>query len=120
MHKRREELADAFELPQATWRSEDWDDMHVSFEVYREDLDARPLLAPLPDGQCQCPHWGYVLKGRLQAIYGDRSEVIAEGEAYYLPPGHTIVVDAGTELIELSPREAFAAHLAEVERARRS
>lgn len=116
MHKSRREIIESFELPQATWRAEDWGDMHVSFEVYHQDLDDRPLLEGLPGDQCHCPHWGYVLAGRLRAIYDDREEEITAGQAYYLAPGHAIVVEAGTELIEFSPREAFAAHMAAVEK----
>lgn len=120
MHKSPEEITASFELPQATWRAEDWGDMHVSFEVYDEELDARPLLQGLPNDQCQCPHWGYVLEGRQRVFYGDEEEEIVAGQAYYLRPGHSIIVDAGTELIELSPREEFAAHMAAVEAAQRA
>lgn len=115
MHKRRDEMSDTFELPQATWRSEDWGDMHVSCEVYHRDLDVRPFLEGLPDDQCQCPHWGYVAKGRFRVLYGDREEEIVAGEVYYLAPGHSLIVDAGTELVELSPRRQFAEHMAAVE-----
>lgn len=115
MHKSHQELLQAFDLPQASWRSEDWGEMHVSYEVYRDELDVRPHLKGLPDDQCECPHWGYVIKGRLRALYDDREEEILTGEAYYLPPGHAIIVDAGTELIEFSPRDAFDRHMAAVE-----
>jgi hypothetical protein len=116
LHKKREEIAKYFELPEATWRAEEWGDMHVSFEVYHQPLDDRPFLQGLPGDQCHCPHWGYVLKGRVRVVYKDREEEIVSGEAYYLPAGHAIVVDAGTELIEFSPREQFAAHVAAVEK----
>jgi hypothetical protein len=116
LHKKREEIATSFELPQATWRAEDWGDMHVSFEVYHQQFDDRPFLAGLPGSQCRCPHWGYIIRGKLRALYGDRAEEINAGEAYYLAPGHSILVDAGTELIEFSPREEFAAHMKAVEK----
>lgn len=116
MHKKRGDIAKSWELPGATWRAEDWGDMHVAFEVYQQELDSRPLLQGLPNDQCQCPHWGYVLEGRLRVQYSEsEEEVIVAGEAYYLPPGHSIIVDAGTKLFELSPREEFAAHIAAVE-----
>ena len=28
--------------------------------------DARPLFRGLPDDLCQCPHWGYVIRGTLR------------------------------------------------------
>jgi hypothetical protein len=115
MHKKQQQIAESFTMPKATWRAEDWGDMHVSFEVYHHEMDDRPLLQGLADGRCHCPHWGYVIKGRLRALYGDHEEAASANEAYYLPPGHSIIVDAGTELIEFSPRERFAAHMKAVE-----
>ena len=119
MHKRGRQLADRFELPQATWRSEDWEDLHVSFETYDQHWDSRPLLRGLPNDECQCPHWGYVLKGSFRAFFGGREEQIRAGEAYYLPPGHTIVMEGGTELIEWSPRQQFQEHMSAVEELQR-
>jgi hypothetical protein len=116
LHKSRQQIAKSFELPQATWRAEDWGDMHVSFEVYHQELDDRPYLEGLPNNQCHCPHWGYVIKGRVRVLYSDREEEVLANEAYYLAPGHAIIVDAGTELIEFSPREQFNAHMAAVEK----
>lgn len=89
--------------------------MHVSFETYHQELDTRPLLKGLPDDRCQCPHWGYVIEGSFRVIYSDHEEEIRAGEVYYLPAGHAIVVAAGTRLVELSPRERLAAHVAGVE-----
>lgn len=115
MHKQREEIAVSFELPEASWRAEDWGELHVSFETYREAFDDRPILRGLPGDHCRCPHWGYVLKGKLHVFYADHEEDVAAGNAYYLPPGHAIAVEPGTELIEFSPRDAFAAHMKAVE-----
>ncbi|MCW5982688.1 MAG: hypothetical protein KIT09_31660 [Bryobacteraceae bacterium] len=120
LRKKREEMTAFFELEQATWQAEDWGDMHVSFEVYRQEFDDRPFLQGLPGDHCRCPHWGYVIKGRLRVLYADHEEGIRAGEAYHLAPGHAIVVDSGTELIEFSPREAFAAHMKAVEERLRS
>jgi hypothetical protein len=77
----------------------------VGFETYREDADAAPIFAGLPDDRCQCPHWGYVVEGRIAFRYADREEVYEAGDAYYAPPGHVTRIDAGTELVEFSPTE---------------
>ena len=63
----------------------------VSFTSVLEDLDATPLMKGLPDDRCQCPHWGYVLKGKMTARYADRDEVFEVGDAFYTPPGHVQV-----------------------------
>src|SRR5881227_2885384 len=81
----------------------------VGFETFREDADSTPIFAGLPDDRCQCPHWGYVFEGRITYRYGDGSEETFEaGDAYYAPPGHTTLLDAGTELIEFSPTDGLA------------
>jgi hypothetical protein len=39
--------------------------------------------------------------------YPDHEEVVKAGEIYYMAPGHTMAVEAGTVLIEFSPKEEF-------------
>ena len=80
----------------------------VGFETFREDADAAPVFRGLPDDRCQCPHWGYVIAGRLTLRYADRDEVYEAGDAYYAPPGHIPVVTAGTEVVEFSPADEYA------------
>ena len=82
----------------------------VSFETYTEDSDPAPLFVGLPDDHCQCPHWGYVLEGKLTYRYVDgTSEAIGAGEAYYAPPGHLPRFHAGASIVEFSPTEELAA-----------
>jgi mannose-6-phosphate isomerase-like protein (cupin superfamily) len=75
----------------------------VAFETYTADADLAPLFVGLPNDRCQCPHWGVVLKGKVTYHFGDRSETIEAGEAYFAPPGHTPELHTGTELVEFSP-----------------
>src|SRR5262245_27176859 len=39
-------------------------DYTIDFLSFRETQDMTPMFVGLPDGRCQCPHWGVVLKGR--------------------------------------------------------
>ena len=48
-----------------TDRSEVLEGYSVNFTSFREDVDATPLMNGLPDDRCQCPHWGYVVNGRV-------------------------------------------------------
>jgi hypothetical protein len=80
----------------------------VGFESFREDADGTPLFRGLPDDRCQSPHWGYVVRGRLTLRYADREEVYETGDAYYAPPGHVPVIEAGAEIVEFSPTEDYA------------
>jgi mannose-6-phosphate isomerase-like protein (cupin superfamily) len=75
----------------------------VAFETYTEDADMAPLFVGLPDDRCQCPHWGFVLRGKVTYHYADSSDTIEAGDAYFAPPGHTPELHAGTELVEFSP-----------------
>jgi glyoxylate utilization-related uncharacterized protein len=77
----------------------------VGFETYTADADLGPFFKGLPDDRCQCPHWGYVVKGKVTYKYGDREETFETGDAYYAPPGHTPVLSAGTEVVEFSPTD---------------
>jgi hypothetical protein len=84
-------------------------ELSVALVRLRQGHDARPLFKGLPDDLCQCPHWGYVLKGRQSWRFADHEEVYEAGDAFYQPPGHRPYVDAGTELLQFSPTEELAA-----------
>ena len=82
----------------------------VSFTSVLEDIDATPLMKGLPDDRCPCPHWGYVLKGKMTARYADRDEVFEAGDAFYAPPGHIPVQnEPGTEFLWFSPSDELRA-----------
>lgn len=91
--------------PVVEW-SDELDGYAVNFVNFRQDIDATPLLKGLPGDQCQCPHWGYVLRGRLRFRVGDREETFEAGDAFYLPPGHVPVGnDPDSEYLQFSPAE---------------
>jgi len=79
-------------------------DSTANFVTFRQDIDATPLLKGLPDDRCQCPHWGYVITGKLTMRFADHEEVYETGDAWYAPPGHVpIKHQPGTEIIQFSP-----------------
>jgi hypothetical protein len=87
-------------------RNEELAGYTVSFLTFRQDLDQTPLLKGLPDDRCQCPHWGYVTKGRLTFRFADHDEVFEAGDAFYLPPGHIGVGnEPDTEYVQFSPSD---------------
>jgi hypothetical protein len=86
----------------------------VGFEHFREDADATPLFKGLPDDRCQSPHWGYVVSGKITFRFADHEEVYETGDAYYAPPGHIPVIEAGTEVVEFSPTDAYRETMAVV------
>lgn len=106
-HAALSEFETSLALDEAIWREKEWGDMRVGYETYVKDFDDAALLKGLPGDRCQCPHWGGLLSGRMTVKYADHDEVVETGELYYMAPGHTIVVEAGTVLIEVSPKEEF-------------
>src|SRR5437868_1694332 len=80
----------------------------VSFLTVRQDSDLTPLRKGLPNDLCQCPHWGYMFKGRQTVRYGDHEEVFEAGDAFYMLPGHAPAAAAGSEFLIMSPTDEFA------------
>jgi hypothetical protein len=48
---------------------------------------------------------GYVIRGRLGFRSADGEETFEAGDAYYVGPGHTPILYAGTEVVEFSPTD---------------
>ena len=89
-------------------RSEDLDGYTTGFTSFLADMDPAPFFKGLPDDRCQCPHWGYVVKGKCTFRFADREETYEAGDAYYVPPGHLPLMYAGTEIVEFSPAADLA------------
>jgi quercetin dioxygenase-like cupin family protein len=76
-----------------------------------------PFFKGLPDDRCQCPHWGYVIKGNVTFTFTDgHQETYEGGDAYYAPPGHTPQLYAGSEVVEFHPTEELAKTMEVVEK----
>ncbi|MDX1659284.1 MAG: hypothetical protein R3343_10730 [Nitriliruptorales bacterium] len=80
----------------------------VCFERHTADADLTDVFQGLPDDRSPLPRWGYVIAGRIGFRFEDHEEVYEAGEAYYVPPGHTVRHHAGTEIVEFSPTQELA------------
>ena len=107
----RESASQVRDFEMAEDRTEELDGYSVSFVSIRQTHDLAALLKGLPGDSCQCPHWGYVFKGKLTWRFGDHEEVFEAGDAYYAPPGHVPQAEAGSEFVQFSPSEEL--HLSE-------
>ena len=106
MHKALDQLPVTLKAPGAVVSSIDFGNMTVSRNQVAKGADFGPLLEGLPNDHCQCPHWGYVMKGKIRLTYEDGSEEVTEaGQFYYWPPGHRAVVEEDLELLEFSPKK---------------
>ena len=80
----------------------------ISFVDLHEASDLAPFLKGLPDDRCTCPHWGYVVNGKITFTFADRTETFEAGDAFYVEPSHSPAVEAGTEFVLFSPAEQIA------------
>jgi hypothetical protein len=104
MHASKADLT-AMVIGEYEGRTVDWGDFRVAFETMPESFppDESPF-AGLPDDRCQCPHWGYLIKGSFRVSYrGEPDEIVRAGDAYHLRPGHFVQTLEPVELVELSP-----------------
>jgi hypothetical protein len=88
-----EQLGESYET-----RGAEWGEYTAYFERMSAGLDYTEYY-----GSCECPHVGYVFKGKIRFIYSDGSEeIIGAGEI--------------TETVEFSPTQEYLAHLKKVAR----
>ncbi|HET7745426.1 MAG TPA: hypothetical protein VFK76_11885 [Gaiellaceae bacterium] len=86
----------------------------VGFETFADDVDFTPRLKGLPTDSCRAPHWGYVVEGRLTYRIGEHEAEIEGGEGFYVPAGHTLFAEAGSEVIFFSPTREWKQTVAKI------
>lgn len=68
-------------------------------------VDTTPLFEGLEGDLCQCPHWGYVLRGRITTVNADGAkETVSANDLFYWPPGHNVMVEDDADFIMFSPQ----------------
>ena len=68
-------------------------------------VDTTPLFQELEGNLCQCPHWGFVLRGRITTTDANGAqETVNASDLFYWPPGHNVKVDADAEIVMFSPQ----------------
>jgi hypothetical protein len=107
MHSNRENVPVVFQSGSVYSRDVEWGDMNVAFEGFPAGTDTTPLFKGLPNDSCPCPHWGYVLRGKMRIKYADHEEIVTAGEVYYLAPGHNVVTEEDCEIVEFSPKGEY-------------
>ncbi len=69
-------------------------------------VDTTPLFVGLEGNACQCPHWGFVLKGEITTTDASGTkETVRTHDLFYWPPGHNVSVTQDAELIMFSPQQ---------------
>jgi hypothetical protein len=68
-------------------------------------VDTTPLFEGLDGGLCQCPHWGFVLSGKITTTDANGArETVSANDLFYWPPGHNVRVDSDAEIVMFSPQ----------------
>ena len=68
-------------------------------------VDTTPLFQGLEGDLCQCPHWGYVLRGQITTTDAKGAqETVNASDLFFWPPGHNVKVDADAEIVMFSPQ----------------
>lgn len=68
-------------------------------------VDTTPLFQGLEGNLCQCPHWGFVLRGRITTTDAKgEQETVNANDLFFWPAGHNVRVDEDAEIIMFSPQ----------------
>lgn len=81
-----------------------FDRISGEYFTLRAGVDTTPLFQGLEGDLCQCPHWGFVVRGRITTTDAlGNQETVSANDLFYWPPGHNVRVDADAEIIMFSP-----------------
>lgn len=116
MRATQKDIPVLFEDGNSFSRDIEWGDMNVAWESWPAGMDGTRMFKGLPDDRCQCPHWGFMIRGQMTIKYADHEEILTAGDVYYLPPGHIPVVDEDCELVEFSPKGEYQQTMEVVQR----
>lgn len=68
-------------------------------------VDTTPIFEGLEGDRCQCPHWGFMLRGRITTTDAEgNEETVDADDLFYWPPGHNVKVDLDADFIMFSPQ----------------
>ena len=79
--------------------------MTTMFVTVPKGFDLRPALVGQPHDLCPCPHWGYMLKGRVRMHTPDGEQTYEAGQAFYWGPGHAPEALEDSEYVDFSPTD---------------
>ncbi|MFP4350569.1 MAG: cupin domain-containing protein [Thermodesulfobacteriota bacterium] len=80
--------------------------MGAEFFSFGAGTDITELLHGLEGDLCQSPHWGYVVKGAITALYAEGEEETSQGgDLFYWPPGHSVRAEEDTDIVMFSPQK---------------
>jgi hypothetical protein len=117
MHVTKNEVNVRMEIPGAIIRQrtdfgsvKGFDKISGEYFTLSAGVDTTPLFQGLEGNLCQCPHWGFVLRGQLTTTDAKGlKETVTANDLFYWPAGHNVKVDADAEIIMFSPQHEHSA-----------
>jgi hypothetical protein len=99
-------------IPGDFYRTTQLGDMEVGFTSLPFTIDCTQTYKDgrLAGGVCGCPHYGYVIKGKIRCVYPGTDlpdDVAQAGAVYYFPAGHVLVYEEPTDAVEFNPAAAL-------------
>ncbi|MBN2525980.1 MAG: cupin domain-containing protein [Deltaproteobacteria bacterium] len=68
-------------------------------------VDTIPLFQGSDGDLCQCPHWGFVISGKLTTTDAKGiKESVQKDDLFYWPPGHNVFVEEDANSVMFSPQ----------------
>ena len=104
---RRDDLTVRVEAEGVELRTKQVGELTAAWVRLSKGIDLAPGLRGLPGDLCPCPHWGYMLKGRLRMKTAEGDRVFAAGDAFYWGPGHAPEALEDCEYVDFSPTAEF-------------
>jgi hypothetical protein len=83
--------------------------MTASMIRLAKGTDLGPALVGLEGDACPCPHWGYMLEGRLLMRVPGGDQTYEAGEAFYWAPGHAPFAITDCAYVDFSPTKEYNA-----------
>lgn len=116
MRVAKDEVAVRMEIPGAVIRqhmafgnAQGFGQISGEYFTLAAGVDTAPLFEGLEGGLCNCPHWGFVLRGRITTTDAiGVQETVQANDLFYWPPGHNVRVDADAEIVMFSPQYAHS------------
>ena len=102
-----EDLAVRIAAPGVEFRTKPAGDLTVGWMKLEQGVDLAPATKGLPDDLCQCPHWGYVITGKVRMKTAHGSQDYTAGEAFHWAPGHVPEALEDSEYVDFSPTEGI-------------
>jgi hypothetical protein len=117
MHVAKDDVKVMMEIPGAVARLrtdfgsvKGYDKISGEYFSLAAGVDTTELFQGLEGNSCQCPHWGFILRGQITTTDANgHHETVKQNDLFYWPPGHNLKVESDADFIMFSPQHEHVA-----------